>query len=187
MFKGVNVNLRAIEKEDIPILNSLRNDEEVLTYLPSRLPLPVSQRAAELEYDEKSKRKHRTDAELLIETKDGTVIGKCGTMETKWKNGETTVYIFTGGDEYRGKGYGTEAMRILVSYAFEQMNMNRVRLFVFAFNERAIKSYEKTGFVVEGRLRQELYRNGRYYDVIQMSILKREYEVLKKGWWNDAV
>lgn len=180
MFKGVNINLRAVEKEDIPVLNSLRNEEEVLTHLMSKLPHPVSLHAEELGYEEKCKKKYRTDAELLIEKKDGTVIGKCGTMDTKWKDGETTVHVFTGSDENRGKGYGTEAMKLLISYIFEQMNMNRVKLYVFSFNERAIKSYEKTGFKVEGVLRQELYRDGKYYDVIQMSILKREYEALVK-------
>ncbi len=73
---------------------------------------------------------------------------------------------------------GTE--RIL-RFAFEQMNLNKVSLGVFEFNERAIACYRKCGFVEEGRLREEYYQDGRYWDVIRMSILRREYDALRTG------
>lgn len=181
MLKGSKVRLRAVEKEDIPELMQLRNEEEVLLNRVSKIPYPIPVAAEEESYAEKCKKKHRDYLEFVIEKLDGTIIGKCGTMDTKWVTSEVTVYIFIGGDGNRGCGYGSEAMQLLIRFIFEQMNLNRVRLFVFAFNTRAVKSYEKTGFKVEGTLRQELFRNGRYHDVIQMSILKREYDEMVRG------
>lgn len=187
MLSGKSVRLRAIEKEDIPKLVSLRNEEETLINLFSRLPHPISTRAEELECEEGWKKKHKEDAGFLIEKLDGTIIGMCGTKKTRWKDSETTVHIFVGGNENRGQGLGTEAMQLLVRFVFEQMNLRRIKLQVFSFNERAIKSYEKAGFKVEGILRQELFRNGKYHDVIQMSILRHEYEALSGGGEADVV
>jgi len=187
VLRGKNVRLRVIEKEDIPELIRIRNEEEVLIHLRSNIPQPTSVHAEVLDYEEKSKKKHKDEAEFTIVKLDGTIIGKCGTMHTRWKDSETTVHIYIGGSENRGQGFGTEAMLLLLDFIFEQMNLRRVKLYVFSFNERAIKSYEKAGFKVEGILRQELFRNGKYYDVMQMSILKHEYDVQMKGAFGDAV
>lgn len=69
-------------------------------------------------------------------------------------------------------------MRVLVRFIFNEMNMNKIKLHVFSFNERAKRVYEKIGFKVEGILRQELFREGRYHDVIVMGLLKSEWEDL---------
>ena len=73
-------------------------------------------------------------------------------------------------------GYGTEAVRLAVRFAFDHLNLQRVALSVQENNPRAIRAYEKAGFVHEGRLRREVYRDGRYYDVLQMGILREEFE-----------
>ena len=73
------------------------------------------------------------------------------------------------------KGHGTDAIRILIRFIFEQMNINKIKLNVYEFNERAVRCYEKCGFKKEGRLRQEIFRDGKYYDQYIMSILKEEY------------
>lgn len=86
------------------------------------------------------------DAQLdkAIETLDeGRYIGGCGINSLDWKNSVATVGIFIGDKNYWGKGYGTDAMKVLLRFIFEQMNINKVKLFVYSFNERAIKSYEK--------------------------------------------
>ncbi|MGE5631852.1 MAG: GNAT family N-acetyltransferase [Caulobacteraceae bacterium] len=180
MLSGNKVRLRAVEKEDIPKLVKIRNDEGTLTNLFSRLPHPVSVHAEELSYVEKCKKKYPDEVDLLIEKLDGTIIGKCGTKQTRWKDSETTVHIFIGGDENRGKGYGTEAMKLLIRFIFEQMNIRRIRLNVFSFNERAVKSYEKLGFKVEAVSREAVFRYGCYYDLYEMGILRDEYLELRK-------
>ncbi len=181
MFTGNNVRLRAEKKEDIALLTKIKNEVEVLENLTIYIPYPQGVEAGEYRFNEKIKDKYTKNPAFIIEKHDGTVIGQCGTMHTNWKNSYTIVWIYIGGAENRGCGYGAEALSLLVGYIFKQMNLNRVGLFVFDFNKRAIKSYEKIGFKLEGILRQELYRNGRYNDVYQMSILKSEYFSMSGG------
>jgi RimJ/RimL family protein N-acetyltransferase len=75
-----------------------------------------------------------------------------------------------------GRGYGTEATRLIVAHAFQTLNMNRVWLHVYEYNVRALRIYERVGFHTEGRLRQETYRDGRYWDVIAMGLLRSEWQ-----------
>ncbi len=84
--------------------------------------------------------------------------------------------IGIGEREYWGNGYGTDAMRAILHFAFTELNLYRVSLNVFEYNPRAIRSYEKAGFVAEGRQRQVLNRDGRRWDVIYMGILHEEWE-----------
>ena len=78
----------------------------------------------------------------------------------------------------RGHGYGTDALRVLLKYAFLEMNFNRVGLEVMSYNAAGIRAYTKVGFVQEGRLRAFVYRDGVYYDILTMSILRPEWEAL---------
>jgi len=89
-----------------------------------------------------------------------------------------TIGIFIGDKSFWGKGYGTEAIELLTDFIFNEMNINKVKLNVYSFNKRAVRCYEKCGFVREGVLRQEIYREGRYHDDIVMGLLRDEY---KKG------
>ena len=95
-----------------------------------------------------------------------------------WKNSFCTVGIFLG-KPFWNKGYGTDAMKTLVNFIFNEMSLNKIRLFVFEFNKRAVRSYEKSGFKVEGTLREQIFRNGKFYDVYVMGILRREWKEKK--------
>ena len=121
----------------------------------------------------------RTDSYsfALEKLSDGEYIGRCSIIKIDWKNSVAEVGIFLG-RPYWSQGYGTDAMRVLVRFIFNEMNMNKIKLHVFSFNERAKRVYEKIGFKVEGILRQELFREGRYHDVIVMGLLKSEWEDL---------
>jgi len=92
-----------------------------------------------------------------------------------WPHGDAEVGIGLGDRGFWGKGYGTDAMRVLLRYAFTELNLRRVTLGVFAYNPRAIKSYEKAGFKVEGRLRQYISREGQRSDMIVMGVLREEW------------
>jgi RimJ/RimL family protein N-acetyltransferase len=105
-------------------------------------------------------------------------IGTVGLDGIRWSNGDTFVGIAVGEREYWGKGYGTDAMRVILRFAFAELNLHRVSLNVFEYNPRAVRSYEKVGFVVEGRQRQVLNREGRRWDVLYMGILREEWEQL---------
>jgi RimJ/RimL family protein N-acetyltransferase len=116
---------------------------------------------------------------IIDELSLGKHIGNCGLHNIDWKNRVTEVGIMIGEKEYQGKGYGTEAMELLLKYGFETVNLNRIQLHVYDFNIRAIKSYTKIGFIEEGRMRQAQFKNGKYCDMILMSMLHEEW--LKKN------
>jgi RimJ/RimL family protein N-acetyltransferase len=103
------------------------------------------------------------------------LIGSCAFSQLDADNGSALFHITIGEKDLWGRGYGTEATRLMLAHGFTSMGLHRISLAVFAFNERAIRSYEKVGFVVEGRARDAIYRDGRYWDEIDMSMLESEW------------
>jgi len=173
MFEGKLVRLREYRKDDLPLKLSYINDPEVLKYLEPGIPYPVTYNEELRWFDSISA--FKDTYRFAVETvSGGSYIGDCGINSIDWKNSIAGVSIFIGSDDYRGKGYGTEAMQLLISFIFNQLNINKIRLYVYSFNERAIRSYEKCGFKKEGVLRQEIFRNGEYHDVIAMGLLRCE-------------
>jgi RimJ/RimL family protein N-acetyltransferase len=110
---------------------------------------------------------------------DDRVIGGIGLDGIRWTHRDCFVGIGLGDRKFWGKGYGTDAMRIILHYAFTELNLQRVSLDVFEYNQRGIRSYEKAGFVYEGRKRGQLLREGRRWDVIYMGIFREDW--LKKN------
>lgn len=107
------------------------------------------------------------------------LIGSCAFSQLDGDNGSALFHITIGEKDLWGRGYGTEATRLMLDHAFSTMGLHRVSLAVFSFNERAIRSYEKVGFVVEGRAREAIFRDGRFWDEISMSMLASEWRALK--------
>lgn len=106
---------------------------------------------------------------------DNRLIGETGLDGIVWNHAESFLGISLGEKGDWGKGYGTDAIRILLRYAFTELNLYRVSLDVFEYNPRAIRSYEKVGFKVEGRVRQFLNRDGKRWDMIFMGLLRDEW------------
>ena len=118
---------------------------------------------------------------LAIHLRDtDRLIGTCAFSQLDGDNGSTLYHITIGEHDAWGKGYGTEATELMVAHAFSRLALHRVALTVFEFNARAIRSYEKCGFVVEGRARQAIFRDGKFWDEIHMSILLEEWEALQR-------
>lgn len=90
-------------------------------------------------------------------------------------HGDTFVAIGIGEREYWGKGYGTEAMKLVLGFAFLELGLHRVSLDVFDYNPRGYKSYEKAGFKHEGRVREMIKRDGKRYDVLFMGVLREDW------------
>lgn len=94
-------------------------------------------------------------------------------------NGSALFHITIGERDAWGHGLGTEATALMLAHGFERLGLHRVSLSVFAFNERAIRAYEKAGFSIEGRLREAIWRDGRYWDELVMGILVDEWRALR--------
>ena len=105
----------------------------------------------------------------------GRLIGSCAFSQLDADNGSVLFHITIGEKDAWGRGFGTEAAELMLWLAFERMGLHRVGLSVFAFNERAIRSYTKAGFVEEGRLRSAIARDGGYWDEVLMGILRDEW------------
>jgi RimJ/RimL family protein N-acetyltransferase len=106
---------------------------------------------------------------------DDKLIGFIAFDGLAWRNRDTFVAIALGERDYWGKGYGTEAMQLMLRYGFTELNLNRVSLSVFEYNPRAIRSYEKCGFKHEGHMREAILRDGKRYDLVFMGILAEEW------------
>ncbi len=103
------------------------------------------------------------------------MIGFTGLDGGAFPKGDTFVGIGIGERDFWGKGYGTDAMKVILRYAFQELNMRRVSLTTFEYNPRAVGSYEKAGFVHEGQARRFLLREGRRWDLLFMGILREEW------------
>src|SRR5690348_10010385 len=106
------------------------------------------------------------------------LIGTCALSQLDSDNGSALFHITIGEKDAWGHGYGTEATRLMIDHAFRGLGLHRVALTVFAFNDRAIRSYQSVGFVLEGRAREAIWREGRWWDEIAMSILDSEWATL---------
>ena len=113
---------------------------------------------------------------FIIADKDSEqYIGQIDLFHIDWKNRSTEMGMVIGDTQFHNQGIGTEAIQLLQQFVFQQLNLHRLQLEVFDYNERAIACYKKCGFKEEGRLRQRHFSKGIYADVIIMGILKDEY------------
>jgi RimJ/RimL family protein N-acetyltransferase len=180
MIYGERVRLRATERDDVKKFYDWVNDPDVTRYLS--LYLPMSTVDEENWFDAMTKR-DQNEKTLVIEVRNGNewkTIGNCGVFGIDYVSRFGELGIMLGEKDEWNKGYGTEVMLLLVRHCFDTLNFNRVYLRVYAENLRAKRSYEKSGFVEEGRLRESVYKQGKYDDVIIMSILRSEWIAGKK-------
>jgi UDP-4-amino-4,6-dideoxy-N-acetyl-beta-L-altrosamine N-acetyltransferase len=164
---GRITRLRRIEREDIPTFVRWFGDPDVREFLLLNRPISM----AEEEQWFAQQLQSRDSEVFAIETTDGVHIGNTGLHDINWLHRNAEMGIVIGEKQYWGKGYGSDAARVLLRFAFDEMNLHRVQLTVYEDNVRAIRAYEKCGFRQEGRLRDAIFRKGRYYDMLLMSIL----------------
>jgi RimJ/RimL family protein N-acetyltransferase len=177
LLHGEQVRLSAEDPETMAMNFSRWNqDTEWLRLLDTEPPRMLSAKKWK-EWLEKDLEKNIPNEIFFgIRTLDSNqMIGFIALFEHYLQHGDTLVAIALGEREYWGKGFGTDAMRIMLRYAFNELNLRRVGLIVFEYNPRAIRSYEKAGFLHEGTVRKMILRDGNRWDFRYMGILREEW------------
>lgn len=172
MIIGKKVKLRALIEEDIERLRNWRNMPELFRYHFS--PLPLSQMEQERWFDSYSSGGRQTV--FIVEKEKGLPIGYTLIKDLDHKNQSAEIGLYLS-PEFQDQGYGKDAFHTLMKFCFHQLNLHRLMLEVFAFNERAVQMYEKLGFKVEGTLRDAYFCDNAFHDIIMMSILRDEFQV----------
>jgi RimJ/RimL family protein N-acetyltransferase len=177
VIEGRLVRLRPIRRADLPRLRSWHDAPGVARYWGQATPL-----VREDQFEEDlSGRFARFDecgylAIVPLEPEDAPLIGRVEWEALDRHNRSAEVMILIGDPAYWGHGFGTDTLVALLRYLFHAQGLHRVSLSVLSWNERAIRSYEKVGFVAEGVLRDDVYDDGRYHDQTVMGILRHEFD-----------
>lgn len=183
MILGERVRLRRVERHDLMRFVVWLNEPDVRRQLALVYPVGMAQEEA---WFEASSRAEPALQPFAIEVRSQepaeggpdpawTHVGGTGFHSVDWTNRTAELGIVIGSRQYWRQGYGTDATRTLVRWGFRELNLNRVWLRVFEDNAGGIRCYEKTGFRVEGRLRQDRFREGRYLDTLVMGVLRDEF------------
>ena len=177
---GKQIYLRPLERDDLNerYLRWL-NDPEVSRYLESGL-FPQTQ--SDLEGFYNGVVGSSKQVVLAIADKESNQhIGNIKLGPINWVHRRATLGILIGEKEFWGKGISTEATRLMVEYAFQRLNLRRIVLGVYAEHQAAVRSYEKVGFKIEGRFREDMFHEGQYKDSLWMALLCSEYNDSARG------
>src|SRR3989344_1167197 len=171
-LKGKSVNLRPVFKSDLPQIVRWINDPEVRNFLNAHLPQSEQDEERWLENLSKNK---DTDLVLVIETTEGRVIGLMGLHKINWRDRVAITGALIGEKEYWGKGFGSDAKITLLNYAFNVLNLRKICSGVISYNKRSLQYSIKCGYKEEGILKEHIFRNGQYWDVIQLAIFREDF------------
>jgi len=178
MIKGKKVFLTAVEKENLEQLREWRNDPELRRYFREYKELSSEMQKRWYENrvlgdpDQVNFEIHDKDSKKLI--------GHCGLYYIEWMHQHAEFGIYIGEESFRSRGYGSDTLRTLVRYGFEQLNLNRIWCEVYD-NNTSIEMYRHIGFKDEGILRQKVFKDGKYLDAYVLSMLREEYHNGKEG------
>jgi diamine N-acetyltransferase len=177
---GERLRLRRVEREDVSKFHEWVNDPEVTEGLSLLFPMAFED---EDRWYQGTLGRDMQERPFAIEVRSGDgwqLIGNCSFFDIEREARSGEIGIMIGDKSMWNQGLGTEAMKLLLRIGFETLNLNRVFLRVYSDNLRAIRSYEKAGFVPEGTMRQAVYKKGRYGDIHIMSVLRSEWDEGKK-------
>jgi RimJ/RimL family protein N-acetyltransferase len=180
MIEGEHVRLRKLEKADLPVLHRWMNDREVMAWARFSPDHMISLTALEKEFEKELAGEDRDRVTFVIEErKTGRSVGWCTARTWDRKHVSANVGIGLGEKELWGRGYGTEAVNLLLTVVFDQQGWHRAELYTLAENRRAIRSAEKVGFHRCGLEHESTYYDGAYHDVVEMEQLKSEWDARK--------
>lgn len=169
-----NLFLTKIEKEDMEYIYRWFSDIEFLKFYDYTPPVPQTKEEVDKTFDDYEKNKE-SDIFAIRLAENNQIIGIAGYDDIVKENKVATLFIGIGNKDTRGKGYGKEALNLLLEYGFSELDFHRIQLNVLEFNHAAIALYEKTGFIKEGTYREFVLRDGRRYDLHLYGLLKSEW------------
>lgn len=174
MFTTQRIRLRKMTEQDMQVYHGWRNDVRVMEttnpYMDLYTPEDTDAFVRSVILGSSNSKSY-----IIADADTDKPIGIMSLISLDYKNRNAELIIDIGEPDYWGKGYGHEALQILLQYAFNELNLHRLSLRVFDFNERAIKLYTKMGFKQEGSAKEALFRNGAWHDIIHMGLLQLEY------------
>ncbi|MFS0751645.1 GNAT family N-acetyltransferase [Oceanobacillus sp. 1P07AA] len=174
LFYGDRIRLRKLASEDVSIYHKWRNDIEVMHFTnPS---LDVFTYADTEKFVNSIIEAENSKGYMIEEVETDKPIGVTSLINIDYGNRNAECIIDIGDKDYWSKGFGRESVKLLLDFTFKELNLHKVYLRVFSFNDRAINLYKKLGFVEEGTLNEQLYRDGAWHDIIFMGLLKRNYK-----------
>jgi RimJ/RimL family protein N-acetyltransferase len=179
MIVGDQVRFRAIEKDDLPSFVHWLNDPEVKGGLSVLYPISL---AEEEEWFKDMLKKAPRERPMAIEIQPDpgedrwVFVGNCGFINIDLENRSGEIGIHIGEKDYWNQGYGTKTIQLLLNHGFNNINLHRIFLRVFESNQRAVRTYEKAGLILEGKMREAQYIDGSYEDVLLMSVLRHEWQ-----------
>jgi RimJ/RimL family protein N-acetyltransferase len=168
MMTGSRVTLRRVEAEDYPDIRRWQNDPLVFRWMDYTRPFS-------LQDVKESEERAAVEGHPFIIEAEGKPVGRIGLNNIRPRDRMASLYVFVGEREAWGKGYAREALGLLLSFAFDTLNLRMVELWTLADNERAIHLYKRTGFAEEARLRDRSWIEGAYVDHLVMSINAEEF------------
>jgi len=171
ILQGDRLRLRPLAATDLRRCVKWFSDLQIIHFLGRNSPVTLAEEERWFRDYER-----RSDEQIFAIDVDEVHIGNIGLHKIDRSHRKAEVGIFIGEPTYWSRGYGTEAMRTVLRYAFGALGLNKVSLDVLEYNTRAIRTYERLGFHREGVHREDVYKDGRFVHVIRMSILARELD-----------
>lgn len=171
---GDRIYLSPRNEEAAEIFTEWLNDFETTDYLGSSNALMTI--SDEKAYFENNISNSNERVFFIVDKKNDKLIGTVGLHKINNINRTAVLGVFIGDKNYRNNGYGTEAIKLILDFGFNYLNLNNIKLDLMEFNERALSCYKKCGFKEYGRRRKCNFVNGKYYDSIEMDILANEFE-----------
>ena len=169
ILRGERLLLRPLASGDLRRCVKWFSDPQIIRFLGRNTPVTFAEEDKWFRDYER-----RTDEQIFAIEVDGRHIGNLGLHKIDRTHRKADIGIVIGEPEYWSMGIGTEAMRVALRYGFDALGLNKISLDVLEYNTRAIRTYERVGFQQEGIHREDLYKDGRFVNVVRMSLLARE-------------
>lgn len=180
-LRGTRALLRPYRREDQQEIAAWANDPDTTRYLSDLFVRPYTEKNAEDFINMMLAGNERHIGFVIADPETEEYLGQIDLMNISWQSRRAMIGIVLAQERSRGRGVGCDAMRLLCDYAFQTLGLNRLALDVYADNARARACYRKAGFVQEGVAREHTWCDGKFADMVQMSMLRRDWEKLREG------